>query len=385
MEFDGGRAKKIAEDLSFPRLSGTEGEEKAKEIIINLLRNIGYTPEVEEFVFSLLPVEFFLKFSQVVIGILSASAIFLFNDFRILSFLIALILIFIIIKSTGWSGFIESLYDIKFFTRKSSNIFFKKVLRKDYPDIIFLAHYDSKSQTYPIVLRIILNLIGIFSLIISIMLIIAGFILGWKLPVIVCFISGIFSALPFVLLIFNFTRNKSPGAIDNASGVAIVLELAHTLREWKGGANLYFLLTGAEELGLAGAIRFIQRHEGDFVKEKSFFINFDGIGGAGNLVITTRYGIPPFCTSVKLRSYLRGILRERGLKFRDVYLPIGAGLDSIPIGARGYDAITISCGGIRNVAWFVHSKYDIISNLSVRTMKMTGDVAIKLLEKVLNK
>ncbi len=384
MQFDADRAKKIAEDLSFPRLPGTEGEEKAKEIIINLLRNIGYTPEVEEFVFSLLPAECFLKFTQVIIGLLSASAILLFNSFRSSSFLIALILIFVIIKLTRWSVFIESLFDIRFFRRKSSNIFLKKVLRKEYPDIVFLAHYDSKSQTYPIVLRIILNLVGIFFVIFSIMLIAVGFISGWRLPVTASFISATFSALPFILLIFNFTGNRSPGAVDNASGVAIVLELARTLREWKGGANLYFLLTGAEELGLAGAIRFIQKHKGDFVKEKTFFINFDGIGGRGNPIITGRYGIPPFCTSVKLRSLLQEILRKKGLKFRDAYLPVGAGLDSIPIGYRGYEAVTISWGGIGDAGRSVHSKYDTVSNLSVRTMKIAGDVAIELLEKIMS-
>lgn len=382
MHFDANRAKRIVESISFPRLPGSEGEERAKELIIGILKDSGYIPEIEDFQFSILPAEFFLKLSQVMIGLLCASALFLFNDYRVWSFLIAIVLIFIITKSTGWSGFIESLFDIQFFRIKSSNIFFKKVLHKDYPDIIFLAHHDSKSQTYPIIFRIILNIIGIFFVVFSIMLIIIGLIFNLILPVPVLLISGFFSVVPFLLLVFNFTQNKSPGSMDNASGVAIVLELARILKDWEGRANLYFLLTGAEELGLAGAIRFIQKHEKEFLKDKSFFINFDGIGREGELIITARYGIPPFCSSTKLRSHLHSILNKNGIKYRDAYLPVGAGLDSIPIGYRGYEAITLSWGGIKNVGRFVHSKHDTISNISEHTIKITGKVAVELLERL---
>jgi hypothetical protein len=383
LQFDGKRAKEIAEKISFPRLSGTEGEEKAREFINNFVEDIGFTPEVEEFSFSLLPAEFFLKFSQIMVGLLCASALFLFNRFKLLSFIVAIVLIYIIIRSTRWSSFIESLFDIKFFRIKSSNTFFKKVLHKNYPNVVFLAHYDSKSQTYPIILRIVLNLAGLIFILFSIILIVIGTIFDINFSAQLLLIPGIFSLLPFLLLIFNFTHNKSPGAIDNASGVAVVLHLAEILKECDCKANLYFLLTGAEELGLAGAIRFIQKHEVEFAKEKTFFINFDSIGKEGNLIMTARYGIPPFCSSKKLRFNLHEILNKRGVKFHDTYLPVGAALDSIPIGTRGYEAITISWGGVKKAGRSVHSKHDTALNLSEETLKITGEVALELLEKIM--
>ena len=81
-------------------------------------------------------------------------------------------------------------------------------------------------------------------------------------------------------IILNSTNNKSPGALDNASGVACVLELLkyysnqeHELKNY----DLWFLFTGAEELGTMG-IRHFYKSMMNFNKKKTFIINFDSIG-----------------------------------------------------------------------------------------------------------
>ena len=65
-----------------------------------------------------------------------------------------------------------------------------------------------------------------------------------------------------LLLQFNFTQNRSPGTVDNASGVGVLLNLARCLvvKPPTNKVRITFLLSGAEECGMAGALRYIQRH-----------------------------------------------------------------------------------------------------------------------------
>src|ERR1700694_2341687 len=59
--------------------------------------------------------------------------------------------------------------------------------------------------------------------------------------------SALIVALPSMLC---WVRNQSPGAVDNASGVAAVLLAAQALSSVR---DLGVLITSGEELGLAGA------------------------------------------------------------------------------------------------------------------------------------
>jgi hypothetical protein len=82
-----------------------------------------------------------------------------------------------------------------------------------------------------------------------------------------------------LLIIINTTDNRSPGAIDNGSGVAIILELLHyfSKREHKlHNLELWFVFTGAEENGTMGIRNFYQIIK-DFNKERVRILNFDSI------------------------------------------------------------------------------------------------------------
>lgn len=382
MDFSGERAKKIAEEISIPRLTGSYGEHKVKDIIIDFLKAVGYSPEVEKFRFSIIPAEVALKTIQILLGGSSALALFLFNKHPFLSFVISIIIAGTIIFLTGWSILIEKLYDFKILTRESDNILAKSFIHDGLPDVIFMAHYDSKSQTFSIRFRVLLNIIGIIAVLLSIFFIIFCFLFGFQLPLVLIYIFSILSLVPYFILIFNFTGNSSPGAVDDASGVAVVLELARVLKDWMGKANLYFLLTGAEELGLAGAVRFIQKYENNFRKGRTFFINFDGISKEEKPVITAKYGLLATRSSRKLEQWFLEIFNNLGITPRSAWLLTGAGLDSIPIASRGFDSITISCGKI-HTAKKIHSPYDSKDNLSDQTLKLTGDASLKLLEYII--
>ena len=82
------------------------------------------------------------------------------------------------------------------------------------------------------------------------------------------------------LLWINRTNNKSPGAVDNASGVSCVLEILHHFSDPKNKLNnltLWFIFTGAEESGTMG-VRDFYKDIKDFDREKTYTVNFDCIG-----------------------------------------------------------------------------------------------------------
>ncbi len=74
---------------------------------------------------------------------------------------------------------------------------------------------------------------------------------------------------------------ESPGAVDNAAGVAIVLELARKLHAEPPTQSVMLAFTAAEEVGLAGA----EALAAEYADRISFAIALDLIGGDGDLVV----------------------------------------------------------------------------------------------------
>ena len=91
-----------------------------------------------------------------------------------------------------------------------------------------------------------------------------------------------------------------PGAIDNASGVAAMIEAAldltdNPLKE----TNLYLVATGAEETGMMGMKYFFKTHRETLTDPPTFFINFESVGGGELKVVEEegelgRFRYPPF-------------------------------------------------------------------------------------------
>ncbi|HTR53738.1 MAG TPA: M20/M25/M40 family metallo-hydrolase [Kofleriaceae bacterium] len=73
----------------------------------------------------------------------------------------------------------------------------------------------------------------------------------------------------------------SPGAVDNAAAVAVLIELARVWREHPPAQPVLLVFSANEEIGLVGAEALAERH-GD---EVAFAIALDLIGGSGPLVL----------------------------------------------------------------------------------------------------
>lgn len=115
-----------------------------------------------------------------------------------------------------------------------------------------------------------------------------------------------------------------PGALDNASGSAVVMAVANALSDKTQQAPKYsvvFILFGAEEIGLYGSIEFVKTPPIPLDKIK-FFLNLDGLGKGTGLS----------CWTAEKTSYLNELVakaNEETLK-----LPLKLGLDENEVLSR---------------------------------------------------
>lgn len=246
--------------------------------------------------------------------------------------------------------------------------------------IYFIAHYDSKSQPLPITVRAILFMVLLSA--------IAGFILFTLLVSMYSFLAPVLIPIGLVVIvagapqILNFPGNKSPGAIDNASAVGVVLHLAELLQtrpEMRSGAHITYLLTSAEEMYLLGASAHAIRHAVEFtqatVEGKLLFLNFDGIGIEGRLAYDGRGGKRPRGILARLTEESAQALGIRVAPFR----LIGALFDHIPFARRNLDAVTLL--SIGKASRTIHTRRDTVSQLHPCGFEKTGNLALEILRR----
>ena len=221
------------------------------------------------------------------------------------------------------------------------------VARRGEPRVWLVAHLDSKSQPVPIVVRA-MGITASLALWLAAMLVSglqsAGAPLAWVWPVLS--VAGVVAGLPVVA---SVVRARSPGALDDASGVATVLLAAERLpRE----CSLGVLLTSAEELGLAGSRAWVRG------KTAATAINVDGVDDTGKLRIIHVARRPGHLADLLLR-----VARGAGLEAASGPLPPGLLVDGVALADEGWNVVTLSRGSWRTVAR-IHTPLDDLSRLT---------------------
>jgi hypothetical protein len=239
------------------------------------------------------------------------------------------------------------------------------------PRYYLMAHRDSKSQPLPLVFRgPALVAAAIAWLALTLMATAALFDPIWNRADLALAL-GACAALSGVILIFCWVNNRSPGALDNASGVTALLGVA--ARE-AGNGDTAFIITDAEELGLAGAYAIAQQLPPSFG-----VINIDGLDDEGSFYVIERFGWPrkkgaaPHLAAALLNAADRLNLVARR---RDV--PLGLLLDHIPIVNAGTPALTLMHGRLASLRR-VHRPADNLDHLNGQGIER----AIDLLEEAL--
>lgn len=220
------------------------------------------------------------------------------------------------------------------------------------PRWLFVAHLDSKSQFVPLSLRATAA---------------GGAILTWGVLLLLALIGGPFAEHPVLLgvlaiaaaaagvpLLLSGSGNDSPGALDNASGVATLLGLAGAER---GATDIAFLITDGEELGLAGSRVVVDR-----LPPVEGVVNIDGVDDDGGFYILDRFGLrrerPP---SAPVRALLASAPASDTWVHRR-RVPFGLVLDHMSFAKAGLPSLTLMRGTLRSMAR-VHRPGDDLAHL----------------------
>lgn len=410
--FNEERLEGYVKSFSFPRLAGTEGEEKAVGLTIDTFKDLGYTEEhieTENFNFSefysttLIKMIMLLSINAVLILVLLTYLYWFVSVFVVLGMMVIILLIIRGLKHPEEAGFWGEYFgDTLNATNVIAKIPAKSLSYEQAGDIVISAHLDSKSQTLKTAWRIVLYRVALFSGILLGGFYIANIIYqstfgiidfpkievaGILIIDIGTWVLTILISVSFIFLMFLNTHNKSPGALDNASGMAIVFELSsyfidHPLDNF----NLWFCQFSAEELGTMGSRIFVNKYEDKFIKGRIFQINFDMVSSAQHAPKKNRveylksYGVYPRKKIAPLLSkYLDKSAAEEGIEIFGFHLTTGAHLDSVPFHLRGFDAVDLST---RAAAKFTHNRVDTPDKVDPHVLWEACIIAKKVIDKL---
>ena len=240
------------------------------------------------------------------------------------------------------------------------------------PGLILMAHSDSKSQALPLPAR--MALVGVASLaaclftLLTIVRVFVPAVTSWAaLAGVVALVAG----LPLMFLYIGGSGNASPGAVDNASGVGLVVHLAECLCAAPPLVPVTVVITGAEELGLLGAMAYL-RDVGREALRGARILNVDGIGTSGRLAIAGG-GSGGLAQAVAEAARAQQIPLGR-------LLPIGAQFDHLPFADAGLDALTLATTGTDALS--VHTPADNVTRLDEDGFRRAGLVALEVVERL---
>ena len=389
LTYDAKRAYHHITQLAFPRLVGSAGEAEAQDYIVQQFKALGLDVSWEPFFFTKFPAEVLPRILSALFVPVVLSVPWLGERFPIPVCLACLLSLSIAMLFTQWHKRFEGMYDVGR-RHRTENIIATNHRKRgsNAPAFLFVAHYDSKSQILPIAVRVVSYGIAIFGLIVlTIVMVINVAILIWFpdyitlvwLPDFIVWGVTVTTTLCMLLLQINFTQNRSPGGFDNASGVGVMLEVARVVMASGEEKSVTFLAAGAEEYGMCGALRYIQAHTHEYDRENTYVINLDGLGVGNGVSIVTRYGIPPVHTTNALAGLFQTSGESLGIQVSERYLPIGVGLDSIPIASRGFETVTLTAGDVGKVALKIHSTQDKCDLLDIKSLQQVGELIVDVI------
>lgn len=200
--------------------------------------------------------------------------------------LILVLVLYLLIKSIAYQvqklSFIEKAESMNIY----ANIPALNRYKSKKPLIIFSAHYDSFCALIPFrikkVVTYVFRIFIIFYLMLLLLIVYFPIYTEHDFTIILTSLILLVTFIPLLYLIIEVSY-KSAGSIDNASGTAILIELAKFFKmNPLENMDILFLWSGAEEWGLKGSKKFCRKHYNRLNQEydlnKSCNINIDMVG-----------------------------------------------------------------------------------------------------------
>jgi len=362
-----------ARALAFPRYPGTEGGRRAIEGVAARLRAAGLAVAVEEFSYDLRPAWRALR------GMIGGCALAVAAAGLIAprSQVAAVVLLAAAILPAGvflaWAPWLERIYRRPGPT-VTANVEGRRPASPGHRrlTLVVLAHHDSKSQNLSLLARAGLTLAALAgTMALAALLAAPGAPAAGPAAA-----AGLAAAAALAVLATLRNGDQSPGGVDNAGSLGIILELARALPTLlPADVELIVLSPGAEEDHMVGAMRWLDRHAEELAAAHVPALNFDGAGNPGRLVVLEWYGFGR-AFAPALAAAARRQAARLGLPLRRVLLPPGHGVDAIPFAHRGLPCLTLTSGRLGRATLAVHTARDTADLLDRETLHDAARVAV---------
>jgi len=353
---------KYTRDLSFPRQTGTEGERRAAQSILQILKGLGYETTEEEFSI-LIPPWVWMKGNPLLSPVLLLTIWLTYGMVPFVSFFLStLYLLSLFVWDRVWLRIGQWMVsaDPGHGRIRTENIVAGFPGDRKGKVLYLMAHYDSKSQSLSLYLRTGLFLLagasgGLFSLCAWIQIFRAWMeAQTYSIPLI--FLLSLFLSLvihPF--LIFSESGNRSGGAVDNASGVGALLDVARVLAyQARKGVDLRFVFTGAEEMGLLGSLMFKKRWGEKMVGERACLINIDSVGKRGKMRVCASGQ-----TGKKWLTQALSLAKAKGISLQPLRFHKGILMDHLPFCQLQIPSLSLT--SVSTEGWYLHTPRDSFS------------------------
>ena len=328
-----------------PRPAGSPAEAEARRYCTDILTTLGFDVTEERFDYSAAPGLWATSSAGVASTVALGIAARLGSIDRPVAALAVMGASLLI--GLGFGTWVARRGVLDFPLRRREGINLRAVRAGAEPVVWLVAHLDSKSQPVPTAARaagiIATVIVWVAALGLGVAAALGADTEAWWGPL---FVAGLIGGLPVAASVVGA---HSPGALDNASGVATVLEAAARVRSSR---RIGVLLTSAEELGLAGARAVARRHP------RSVALNCDGVDDRGTLICMRRAG-----GSVRAVTALEAAASRLGIPLTVRGLVPGLLVDSVAFADAGWDAATLSRGSWSTLAR-IHRPHDDLRHLS---------------------
>jgi len=370
-----------AASLAFPRYPGTKGDARAISWLESRFQEIGLETTLQRFSYDLRPAQRALKVVLVASAMLVAVAGGMTGRSPVTGLILLVAAFLPSAILLAWSPWLEKLYHHEGRTR-TANVIGRRGVAEPRMTLMLMAHHDSKSQSLSFPFRMgltITTICGAFLLaLLALIAVLSDNMPGptWLAPA-----AGAATAVAALALSTMKNANHSPGGVDNAGSVAIILAVAKRMvGELDDGVELLVLSTGAEEDHMIGAMRWLDVHAESMVPPV-YCLNLDGAGAPGRAVLIERYGFGRLF-SAEMSAAARRAADRLGIKPRGIVMLPGIGIDSIPFAHRGIPCLTLSSGSLGKATMSVHSANDRAEHLDPDTLAEISDLAYETLKEL---
>lgn len=355
--------------FTFPRFSGTPEEARAADLVAEEFTRAGLEVAREPLEASPRAITRIRILAHGLAALLALILGAMVERYSVVATIVGATFLALVVVSGRWPRFLERFFDARP-SISSANVI-GRVRRSGSrvilpTRVVLLAHLDSKSSRDPtfVPVALLLGAVAIVA-ILFVRAALAAVHLVTAPPLLMTLPLACFAVAALLRALSNPSGNESPGAMDNASGLAILIDAAHTLpadvESHHPGVELVFLATGAEEIGLAGAMRWIQAHGDECDPGRTVFVNVDSVGvGRGLLALDVRGRAPD---GRRMREVVREAARTAGVAMRVLPGLPGVGVDTMPIAARGFATVTILGQVLGAASRRIHTSRDSIEAL----------------------